>query len=414
MIGGVMRKGLVVSLSYLIILAWGCWPTLSKQVSTALTSGAQIIAIAQTPKEGRPDRKSIDSPRKPIDPVSESSTRRIASKRLKIEIDVTSPDDLLVREGQTVAANQLIVDRQSERSTLLTQLQETQLSIEKLKTTPKVSQLPPAAVKRLNSLPPKTSYGEEQAQITAAVAKIADLDRKYALAQASSKSTLLETEKVRGSKIAVRQIEEKIARHNQKIAALATLEDIDQSVKDHEQSKLRELNRSLSEAQTKLEQDVATEGIAKATRSSRLVDAQSEITAAQRDLQLARAKLITSTERRQQLEYDYQIKDTERGEQVQRTELERVKLQETKQLQAHDRDYQIAQLVLKQQQVQKQLGTIGVVRTPHQGTIRRVKLVAQHGNLLRYEIALVYALTSKPDRPVSQWQEDKDTGGKRR
>jgi uncharacterized protein (DUF2249 family) len=410
-----MRKGLVVSLSYLIFLAWGCWPTLSKQVSTALTSGAKIIAIAQTPKQGRPDRKSIDSPSKPIDPVSENPARRTANKRLKIEIDVTTPDDLLVREGQTVAANQLIVDRQSERSTLSAQLQETKLSIEKLKTTPKVSQLPPAAVKRLNSLPPKTSYGEEQAQITAAVARIADLDQKYTLAQASAKFTLLETEKVRGSKIAVRQIEEQIARHNQKIATLGTLEDIDQSVKDHEQAKLRELNRSLSEAQTKLEQDVATEGIAKAARSSRLVDAQSEITAAQRDLQLARAKLITSTEKRQQLEYDYQIKDTERGEQVQRMELERVKLQETKQLQAHDRDYQIAQLVLKQRQIQKQLGTIGVVRTPHQGTIRRVKLVAQHGNLLRYEIALVYALTSKQsDRPVSQWQEDKDAGGKRR
>jgi hypothetical protein len=409
-----MRKGLVVSLSYLIFLAWGCWPTLSKQVSTALTSGANIIAIAQTPKQGRPDLKSIDSPSKPIDPV-ENPTRQTANKRLKIEIDVTTPDDLLVREGQTVAANQLIVDRQSERSTLSAQLQETKLSIEKLKTTPKVSQLPPAAVKRLNSLPPKTSYGEEQAQITAAVARIADLDRKYTLAQASAKSTLLETEKVRGSKIAVRQIEEQIARHNQKIATLGTLEDIDQSVKDHEQAKLRELNRSLSEAQTKLEQDVATEGIAKAARSSRLVDAQSEITAAQRDLQLARAKLTTSTEKRQQLEYDYQIKDTERGEQVQRTELERVKLQETTQLQAHDRDYQIAQLVLKQRQIQKQLGTIGVVRTPHQGTIRRVKLVAQHGNLLRYEIALVYALTSKQsDRPVSQWQEDKDAGGKRR
>jgi hypothetical protein len=311
-----MKKGLVVSLSYLIFLAWGCYPTLSKQVGAALTSGAKIIATAQTPKEGRPDRKSIDSPSKPIQQsrsyanASVSESPRQSTKRLKIEIDVTSPDDLLVKEGQTVAANQLIVDRQSERSTLSAQLQETKLSIEKLKTAPTINQVPPAAVKRLNSLTPKTSYGEEQAQITAAVAKIADLERKYTLAQASSKSTLLETEKVRGSKIAVRQAEEKIARHNQKIAALDTLENIDREVKDHEQSKLRELNRSLSEAQTKLEQDVATEGIAKAARSSHLVDAQSEITAAQRDLQLARAKLITSTEKRQQLEYDYQIKDT--------------------------------------------------------------------------------------------------------
>jgi DNA-binding transcriptional ArsR family regulator len=327
---------------------------------------------------------------------------------LKIEIDVTSPGDLLVKEGQTVAANQLIADRQSERSTLSAQLQETNLAIEKLKAAPKVSQLPPAGVKTLTSLPPKTSYGEEQAQITAAAAKVRDLERKYALAQAAAKTTLPETEKVRGSRIAVKQAEEKIARHQQKIDALKTLEDIDPAVKEHEEVKLRELNRSLIEAQTKLEQDIATEGIAKATRSSHLADAQFQITEAQRNLQLARARLTTATEKRRQLEFDYRIKETEHGEQVQRSELERVKLQEAGKLQAHDREYQIAQLVLKKGQIQKQLETIGVVRTPHQGTIRRVKLVAQHGNLLRYEVALIYAPnTPKPNNPVSQWQEEK-------
>jgi len=100
-------------------------------------------------------------------------------------------------------------------------------------------------------------------------------------------------------------------------------------------------------------------------------------------------RLITATEKRRQLEFDYRIKETEHGEQVQRSELERVKLQETNKLQAHDREYQIAQLVLKKGQIQKQLETIGVVRTPHQGTIRRVKLVAQHGSLLRYEVSMI-------------------------
>jgi len=194
----------------------------------------------------------------------------------------------------------------------------------------------------------------------------------------------------------------------QKSDALSTLEDIDPAVTEHEQVKLRELNRLSIETTTKLEQDVATEGIAKATRSSHLADAQFQITEAQRELQLARVRLITATEKRRQLEFDYQIKQTERGEQVQRSELERVKLQETNKLQAHDREYQIAQLMLKQGQLQKQLETIGVVRTPHQGTIRRVKLVAQHGSLLRYEVALIYTPnTPKPDRPVSQWQEEK-------
>ena len=211
---------------------------------------------------------------------------------------------------------------------------------------------------------------------------------------------------MRGSALEVKQAEEKIKRHQQKIDALKTLEDIDDAVKEHEQVKLRELNRALIEATTKLEQDIAIEGIAKATRSSHLADAQFQITEAQRDLQLARARLVTATEKRQQLEFDYQTKETERGEQVQRSELERVKLMETTKLQAHDREYQVAQLMLKKGQIQKQLETIGVVRTPHQGTIRRVKLVAQHGSSLRYEVSLVYA--PKLNNPVvSQWQEEK-------
>ena len=79
------------------------------------------------------------------------------TKRLKIELDVSNPDDILVKEGQTVAANQLIADRQSERSTLTAQLQEVNLSIEKLKAAPKVSQVPPAGAKTLNFTTPQAS-----------------------------------------------------------------------------------------------------------------------------------------------------------------------------------------------------------------------------------------------------------------
>jgi hypothetical protein len=404
-----MKNGLVVGLSYLVVIAWGCLPMLSNRMSMAIASVSNSVAVAQTDSAKPPLRERQSSQQKPPKQNQKDQTPTQSSKRLKIEIDVTSPGDLLVKEGQTVTANQLIADRQSERSTLAAQLQETNLSIERLKFTPKVSPVPPAGVKTLTSLPPKTSYGEEQAQIAAATAKIGDLERKYVLAQAAAKTTLPETEKVRGSKLEVKQAEEKIARHQQKIDALKTLEDIDQAVKDHEQVKLRELNRALIEATSKLEQDIATEGIARSTRSSHLADAQFQITEAQRELQLARARLITATEKRRQIEFDYQTKQTERGEQVERLELERVKLMETSKLQVHDREYQIAQLMLKKAQVQKQLETIGVVRTPHQGTIRRVKLVAQHGNLLRYEVSLIYAPNAPKlnNPPVSQWQVEK-------
>jgi hypothetical protein len=378
-----------------------------------LTNGVSM-AIASLPVVPLPIASNPVS----ADPLVQTATptnqkkqplRTQQTKRLKIEIDVTSPDDLLVKEGQTVTANQLIADRKSERVALSAQLQEIKLSIERLKLAPSVSQVPPLGVKAVNGLPPKVSYVEEQTQITAATAKVRDLERKYILTQAAAKTTLPETQKVRGSRIAVEQASSKIARHQQKIDALKKLEDMDEAVKEHEQVKLRELNRVLAETQNKLEQDIATEGIAKATRSSHLADAKSQITGAQRDLELARARLGTAVEKRRQLEFDARIKEAEQGQQVQRLELERVRMMEVGKLATHDREYQIAQLMLKKGQVQKQLETIGVVKTPHQGTIRRVKLLSQHSNILRYEVVLVYNVnpTPTPSSKPPQWKEDK-------
>jgi hypothetical protein len=71
--------------------------------------------------------------------------------------------------------------------------------------------------------------------------------------------------------------------------------------------------------------------------------------------------------------------------------LERVKILETGKLQEHDREYQIAQLVLKHNQIQRQMQELAVIKTPYAGTIRRVKLASQRGGLLKYEIVLVYA-----------------------
>jgi hypothetical protein len=404
-----MKKSLFVTgLSYLTVVGWGCLPMLSNGMSMAIASNSVASnSVASNPVASNSIASNSIVQTSTPTTQKKQPIKTQQTKRLKIEIDVTSPGDLLVKEGQTVTANQLIADRPVERVALSTQLQEIKLSLERLKLAPKVSQVPPISVKAVDRLPPKISYVEEQAQITAAAAKVRDLERKYILAQAAAKTTLPETEKVRGSKIAVKQVEEKIAKHQQKIDALKTLEDMDEAVKEHEQVKLRELNRQRVETQNKLEQDIATEGTAEATRLSHLADAKFEITDAQRDLELARARLATSLEKRRQLEFDARIKEAQQEEQVQRLELERVRMMEVDKLASHAREYQIAQLILKKGQVQKQIETIGVVKTPHQGMIRRVKLVSQHSNVLRYEVVLVYNLQPLPTPKLSQWREEK-------
>ena len=77
-------------------------------------------------------------------------------------------------------------------------------------------------------------------------------------------------------------------------------------------------------------------------------------------------------------------------------------------LQNHDREYQLAQLRLKKVQLQSQIREIKGILAPFDGTVRRVKLVAQQGNVLRYEVGLMYAsatVQGRSDVPV--WREDK-------
>ncbi len=372
----------------------------------SIVAGIMLVGIWYMPKSGNVFAQSKLPeviPAAASKPIA-SNTTKASSKRLKIEVEVSSPSEILVEEGQKVTAKQVIVDRKTERTSLTNQLQEVKLSIERLKTSPKVSKVPPANVSTLKNLP-KAQYLEESAQINAANAKLRDTERKYAVAKQVAEAPLPETGKVRVSNVAVRQAEEAIRKQQQKIDALTTIQELDPAVKQHEEAKLTKLRQTLTELQAKLEPDQQSEAAAKVTKASNLEAARFELTTAQRDLELAKARLGAASEKRQQTEYEYQIKQTERTEQVQRLELERIKLLESGKLQEHDREYQIAQLVLKHNQIQRQLEELAVVKTPHAGTIRRVKLAGQRNGLLQYEVVLVYSLNGG-DSKTSEWKEE--------
>ena len=86
-----MKKSLVVGLSYLAVVAWGFLPTLSSQMSRAVASVRERSE-------------------------SESVEQRFAqqTKRLKIQLELTTPQDLKVEEGQHVVKGQLIANYQQQ------------------------------------------------------------------------------------------------------------------------------------------------------------------------------------------------------------------------------------------------------------------------------------------------------------
>ena len=414
-----------VAASILSLVAIGTWwsverPHPKSTVVAASGSGQQAIepdpfenedstTFAATPSTlARSANISTTTQSKPV-------TTAPNAKRLKIQVEVNSPKDLKVKEGQRIAINDTVADNQRiQRATLTAELTSVNLRLEKLKLAPKVTPIPPAKVNTLKQTV-KHSYAQEEAEIASVKSRISELQRKYRLVQSSTTAPLPETAKVRSLAQAVTDIEGSIRKQQQKIDALKTISDddkligeIDKPITEHEDIQLVKLQQSLTEARLKVSEAMAIEDTARRTRSHKVDEVRVEIVNAGRDLDLAHAKLATAIEKTNQARADRQIAAAERDDRVFRTELERIKLTEVANLQKHDREYEIAQLQVKKTQLIAQIRELKGVTAPFDGTVKRVKLLAQQGNVLRYEVGLMYATAMVQHRAdsIPQWEID--------
>ncbi|AFY93130.1 hypothetical protein [Chamaesiphon minutus] len=402
-----MDRIFVTTVSCLSIGAWWCLVTTDKQTNGAVASGTFTpSAVAVDRFNDRPDTSTIANLRGVDNQVT--VTQRKSTKRLKIEVDVAKPQDLKVKEGQHVATNQLIADyRQSERVALQAELDRVKLSIAKLKSTPKVKPLPVVKVKQLKStIAP--NYDRENAEIATAKTKIVDLQRKLQLARKQANAALPESAKVRSLTLSAEDLQKTIARQQQKIDALATMDDVDKAIQDHEAAQLTKLKQSLPEALAQVQEAKAKEETTLASRQSKIQEIELELANAERDLQLANAQLSSAVEKNSQAALDRQIAENERQEKVWRAQLESIKQSEVANLEAHERDFQLAQLQLKKQQLERQIASLTGITAPFAGTVRRVKLLSQQGTMLRYEVGLMYAQGTVQNRSdaIPVWQED--------
>ena len=213
-----MKKISAAALSWLVVGTW--WYTspadADKKTDNALANGTKAQETLPDPFEVEDSStiaavsmgfSSVSVPTHQPAPTPASKS----AKRLKIQVDVTNPNDLKVKEGQRVAHNQLIADyRQPERIALKAELDRVNLAIEKLKSAPKVTPIPPVKVKETKGeISP--NYAQEEAEIAAAKTKLVDIQRKYKLAQKLSTTPLPETAKIRSLTLAATEIETTIA-----------------------------------------------------------------------------------------------------------------------------------------------------------------------------------------------------------
>jgi hypothetical protein len=233
--------------------------------------------------------------------------------RLDITVNLSEPDDLKVKEGLIVKVGDIIADRQRERTRLQAQERQLQLSHSRLQSANITPPAAPQSVPPIMALPP-VSYLEHQAAVAKTQSAIASYESELELKQ-------------------------------EEIEYLSSVKNLDPIILEHERARLERLKLDHTEAV--------------------------------REYQLAMGKMQTAKNSRQYQEYTASI-DTARRIEAQnqaRGDYQRQLAEYEQRL--TDREFQLTQLREKLNDIQNQIATLSVVKSPYNGTVRRVKFLGQ-------------------------------------
>ena len=240
-------------------------------------------------------------------------TQTTIPKRLNITVSISEPDDLKISEGSLVKTGDIIADRERERTRLQAQEKQLLLSLDRLQA---ASITPPAApqpVPPVMALPP-VSYLEQTAAVEKTKSQISSLESEVELKQ-------------------------------EEITYLKSVKNLDPIILEHEEAKLKQLKLNH--------------------------------TAAVREYQLAMGKLQTARNSRQYQEYRASLDTARRVEEQNQARLNYQRQLAEYEQRLTDREFQTTQLQEKLNNVQNQIATISVVKSPYNGTVRRVSWLGQ-------------------------------------
>jgi len=273
------------------------------------------------------------------------------TKLHKISLQVTEPNDLKVKAGSTIAAGQVIADQEGERDRLEAKKAELTLAIERLKNqliTKPQKPLEPLAPKPVPPLKQLGDISYQQYEATIEKAK-KELDRAAA----------------------------QLALKDRQIDYIKGIEGIDPAIIEHELA-----------ASTQLEAKAKDGAI---------------------EINLAEGKLITARQERQQKEYQHSLDVAKRIEEAntaqsfyQRQVAENLIAYQRQssdyEKEQRERDYRLTQTALQLSAIDDSISKLSVIRSPYEGTVRRVKFVGQVDNKLGVDITILVNLDSS-DRP---------------
>lgn len=272
------------------------------------------------------------------------------TKLHKISLQIIEPSDLKIKAGSVVSAGQVIADQEGERDRLEAKKAELNLAIERLK-----NQLITKPQKPLEPLPPKPVPPLKQ---------LGDISyQQYEAAIEKAKKELDRSQ----AELSLKQ---------RQIDYIKGIEGIDPAIIEHELAASAQL-----EAKAK---DAAIE------------------------VNLAEGKLITARQDRQQKEYQHSLDAAKRIEEAntaqsfyQRQVAENLIAYQRQsadyEKEQRERDYRLTQTSLQLSSVDDNIAKLTTIRSPYEGTVRRVKFTGQVDNKLGVDITIVVPIDG--DRP---------------
>jgi hypothetical protein len=263
----------------------------------------------------------------PIEPINRTG-------RFKLNLTLTAPEDLKVKEGDTVLVGQTLSDRTRERQRLEAQKAQVEIQIQRLNQAP----IKPIAPKRIPDVAalPAPSFLEEVAAV-----------EQQVLREEQQRRDLMQQQR--------------------KLDVIAGMPqgDVPPSTLSHESEVLSQRERNLKQAESESD--------------------------------LTKAKLEKAKRDYQREEYQYSLELSKREIDIQRQQQEYQRQQQEWEKQDRDRTFQLSQVSIQLQNLDTQLNQISVVKAPYAGKVQRIRWNGQNDKNLSVELTLITAdLRTRP------------------
>ena len=303
-------------------------------------------------------------------------------KSLNIKINISHAEDLKIKEGDFLEAGQIIMESAYERTILTRKIDRIQLLIkqiehqqvipEKLHVSQDTAPLPPR-----NLSPEEVAVDNARLQLEIAKGKYQ--------AEVNKELYLEEFAAVEKSKVKVQQLQNTVQSQQKMIDELSLKIDQDilpeiENFIAHQSQILENKIAELEQAKIDLNWQKAKLKNAQQARKNRLINLVYQIEKSHGNLALARAQLEKAKADREYLEYQHHLASLKRIE-----EANQIRQSYTQQ-QQKNKDLKLTQLREKLAQLETQLASLSVVKSPYSGKIQSIKANKLQNNTFNVEI----------------------------